>query len=71
MKNIKQRSIKAIRRNNEIHDIDMTLRKQYGDAYRDMSRESIYKRIADKTGYCTKTIAWILNHTTKENISDF
>lgn len=64
-------SLKTIIRNNHIHEIDAALREHYGDAYVDMSRDSIYRRIAARTGYCTKVIADVLNHTSYTDISEF
>lgn len=65
------KSLKVIIRDNMIHDIDSELRAKYGDLYHDMSRQSIYRRIAERTGYCTKVIAHTLNYTRREDISDF
>lgn len=65
------KSLKVIIRDNMIHDIDSELRAKFGELYHDLSRQSIYRRIAERTGYCTKVIAHTLNYTRREDISDF
>lgn len=49
---------------NKVHDVNNELKARYGDAYADMSRDSIYRRIAERTGYSIRRISFILNHTT-------
>lgn len=66
----REMSIKIRRRNNLIHNIDRKLRVRFGRAYFDLSRSSIYRRIENETGYCAKTIAFVLNHTRLEPISE-
>lgn len=65
------KSLKVIIRDNMIHEIDSELRAKFGELYYDLSRQSIYRRIAARTGYCTKIIAYALNHTTFQDTSDF
>lgn len=65
------KSLKTIIRDNMIHDVDDELRAEFGDAYYDMSRDSIYRRIAQRTGLCTKKIAETLNHTAREKIPQY
>ena len=55
----------VIRHHNEVHEIDNELRMKHGDAYYAISRDYIYKEIQKITGYSTRTIAEILNHTKK------
>lgn len=59
-------SPKTISDHKNVHAIDRELRNELGDVYHDVSRGSIYRRIAERTGYCAKRVAWILNHTTYE-----
>lgn len=56
-------SIRVINDHNEVHAIDSELRNRYGELYNAVSRDHIYKEIQKITGYCTKQIAFILNHT--------
>ena len=55
----------VIRHHNEVHEIDNELRMKHGDAYYAISRDYIYKEIQKITGYSTRAIAEILNHTKK------
>lgn len=61
-----EKSPKTTNDHNNVHAIDNELRTTMGDVYHDVSRGSIYRRIAERTGYCVKRVAWILNHTTPE-----
>lgn len=62
-KRVREKSAKTIKNHNEVHIVDRELREQYGEDYLDLSRESIYRRIAKRTGYSTRTISQILNHS--------
>ena len=55
--------IRVINDHNAVHSIDNELRNLYGEVYHAISRTYIYRLIAEKTGYCEKQIAYILNHT--------
>lgn len=59
----RERCLKVIIRDNNIHAIDNELREKFGELYYEVSRNSIYRRISERTGYCTKIIAYVLNHT--------
>lgn len=63
----REKSQRTIDDHNTIHLIDKQLRQELGDIYFDLSRSSIYRRIAERLPkgykYCTKRIAYILNHT--------
>lgn len=59
----REKSQKTIINHNEVHIVDNELREYYGDDYADLSRDSIYKRIARRTGYSIRRISYILNHT--------
>jgi hypothetical protein len=64
---VREVSQRTIDDHNIVHAIDNELRSELGDIYNDMSRGSIYRRIAERLpkgyGYCEKQIAFILNHT--------
>lgn len=66
-KRVRDISQRTIDDHNTIHNIDRELRTELGDVYHDMSRGSIYRRIAERLPegykYCAKRIAYILNHT--------
>lgn len=63
----REKSQRTIDDHNAIHLIDKQLRQELGDIYFDLSRSSIYRRIAERLPegykYCSKRIAYILNHT--------
>lgn len=66
-KRVRDVSRRTVDDHNTIHSIDKELRTELGDVYHDMSRGSIYRRIAERLPegykYCIKRIAYILNHT--------
>lgn len=68
---MKKRSLKTIRRDNFIHIEYETLMKQGGDFAKAVSRKFIYQSIAQRTGYSTRTIADVLNHTSYTEITPF
>ena len=53
-------------RDNEVHEAYEEVLRQYGEVAKYLPRGFIYERIQSKTGLCTKTIAFILNHTSKD-----
>ena len=55
----------VLKHHNEVHAIDDELRNQLGELYYAISRSYIYSLISQRTGYCIKSIASILNHTRK------
>ena len=59
--------IHIINQHNAVHSIDNELRNLYGEVYNAISRSHIYRYIAERTGYCEKQIAYILNHTKMVN----
>lgn len=63
----REKSQRTIDDHNVVHLIDKDLRTELGDVYFDLSRSSIYRRIAERLPegykYCSKRIAYILNHT--------
>uniref|UniRef100_UPI0040575D7B hypothetical protein n=1 Tax=Alistipes sp. TaxID=1872444 RepID=UPI0040575D7B len=63
MKHKKNRSLKTIRRDNAIHEAYNSLITRGGDFAKAVSRKFIYQSLARETGYSTRTIAEILNHT--------
>jgi hypothetical protein len=56
-------SIRVINDHNEVHAIHDELRNQLGELYYAISKSYLYSLISQRTGYCTKSIAYILNHT--------
>ena len=56
-------SIRVINDHNEVHAIHEELRTQLGELYYAISKSYLYSLISQRTGYCTKSIAYILNHT--------
>ena len=66
-KRLREKSQRTIDDHNVVHLIDKDLRTELGDVYFDLSRCSIYRRIAERLPkgykYCAKRIAYILNHT--------
>ena len=57
--------IRVINDHNEGHAIHEELRTQLGELYYAISKSYIYSVISKRTGYCTKSIAYILNHPKK------
>lgn len=68
---MKKRNLKTIRRDNSIHEEYNALMSQGGDFAKAVSRKFIYDTIAQRTGYSTRTIADVLNHTTYTKITSF
>ena len=60
-------SLKVIADHNNVHKVDAELRQLYGELYYAISRAYIYEEIHKRTGYCIKSIAYILNHTKMVN----
>jgi len=50
-------------RDNAVHEACDRLHSELGPLYREVSKSFIYNQIRERTGLCTKTIAYILNHT--------
>ena len=61
-------SIRVINDHNEVHAIHDELRTQLGELYYAISKSYIYSLISQRTGYCPKRIAYILNHTSCKEI---
>lgn len=63
----REKSQRTIDDHNVVHLIDNELRAELGDIYFELGRGSIYRRIAERLPdgykYCSKRIAYILNHT--------
>ena len=57
----------VIKHHNEVHAADDELRNQLGELYYAISKGYIYSEISKRTGYCVKSIAYILNHTKMVN----
>jgi len=50
-------------RDNRVHEIYRYTVNELGGLRNVVSKSYIYERIKQKTGLCSKTIAFILNHT--------
>ena len=68
---MEKRSLKTIRRDNSIHLEFESLMKRGGDFAKAVSRKFIYQSIAQRTGYSTRTVADVLNHTSYTEITTF
>ena len=53
----------TVMRDNMVHEAYRRLQQDTGEYFRFLPREFVYDRIRQQTGLCTKTIAFILNHT--------
>lgn len=53
----------TIVRDNLVHKIYNEICQDMGDLSTVVSRQYIYDLVKERTGLCTKTIAYILNHT--------
>lgn len=60
---MKTRSLKTILRDNGIHDAYNALIARGGEFATAVSRKFIYDKIAKCTGYSTRVVADVLNHT--------
>ena len=58
-----KRNLKTILRDNRVHEEYNALILRGGEFASAVSRKFIYESIAKRTGYSTRTIAEILNHT--------
>lgn len=56
-------------RDNAVHVAYEELRAELGDYADLVPRGYIYERLSERTGFCTKTIAFILNHTEAVKVS--
>ena len=59
--------LSIIHHHNEVHKLNEELRNQLGELYYAISKAYIYGEISKRTGYCIKSIAFILNHTKMVN----
>lgn len=66
----KHRRTSTIARDNKVHEAYEEICRKYGKMARLLPRGYIYECIKTKTGLCTKTIAFILNHTIKYKMND-
>ena len=59
----------TVERDNAVHVAYKELRAELG-GYADLvPRGYIYEKLSERTGFCTKTIAFILNHTEAMKVS--
>ena len=59
----KNRRPSTVVRDNMVHRVYDDVCKELGKCAGLVPREFIYNEIRERTGLCTKTIAFILNHT--------
>ena len=65
----KRRRPSTVERDKLVHEAYGELRSELG-GYADLvPRGYIYERLSEKTGLCTKTVAFILNHTEDGKVS--
>lgn len=55
----------TLRRYAEVHEAYEEIVNELGDLANVISKGYIYDRIKERTGLCTKTISYVLNHTRK------
>lgn len=58
-----ERRESTVLRDEIVHRVHESIKKELGKLYPVVSKSYIYERIKEETGLCTKTIAFILNHT--------
>ena len=66
----KNRRESTIIRDNRVHEVYGEIREELGTFADVVSKQYLYERIRERTGLCTKTIAFILNHTNKHNSTE-
>ena len=59
----KERRPSTVVRDNMVHEAYQELQLEAGGYFKLLPRGHIYDHIRQRTGLCTKTIAFILNHT--------
>ena len=62
----KNRRPSTVFRDNKVHEAYEEICKELGEYSRLVPRQHIYEKVKERTGLSTKTIAYILNHTEKE-----
>ena len=53
-----------------VHEVYTRLKDETGMYFQFLPREYVYNRIKQRTGLCTKTIAFILNHTQWQDVKN-
>lgn len=66
----KKRRPSTIVRDNMVHEVYTRLKDETGMYFQFLPREYVYNRIKQRTGLCTKTIAFILNHTQWQDVKN-
>lgn len=61
--NLAERRPSTVFRDNGVHEVYQELEEELGDLIHVVSKSYIYERIHERTGLCSKTIAFVLNHT--------
>lgn len=62
----KNRRPSTVFRDNKVHEAYEETCRELGEYSRLVPRQHIYEKVKERTGLSTKTIAYILNHTEKE-----
>ena len=65
----KERRPSTIIRDNGVHEAYEDVCREIGDMAKLLPKEYLYEKVKARTGLCTKTIAWILNHTVKQKLT--
>lgn len=59
----KNRRPSTVFRDNKVHEAYEKVCRELGEYSRLVPRLHIYEKVKERTGLCSKTIAFILNHT--------
>ena len=65
----KERRPSTIIRDNMVHTAYEEVCNEIGEYVHLVPRQFIYEKVRERTGLCLKTIAYILNHTVKQNLT--
>lgn len=68
VKNESDRRKSTIMRGNMVHEAYADIASELGELVNVVSKSYIYGKISERTGLCNKTIAFILNHTKREDM---
>lgn len=55
----------TIIRDNQVLDVYKEIMNKLGELSNAVSKSYIYDKVKEQTGLCTKTIAYIINHTNR------
>lgn len=57
----------TVKRDNCVLDVYFDVMNELGELANVVAKQYIYEKIKERTGLCTKTIAFIINHVRKRN----